>query len=576
MFKRRKNIFLVFVITLVWIFTLPAFSVLAEEKTPLVPFFVEAKADAYNREQVQGQLMETSQHAYFFVDQAWWEKLSKEEQAKDAQFLQTLGKEFDAKIYPGLTATYGFEWKPGIDNDLHISILFHPMKEGEGGYFRSADEHEKLQSPTSNEREMVYLNANYLPSSYLDSLLAHEFTHLITYNQKNRKEHVEPARWLNEARAEYSPTLLGYDQIYQGSNLQRRTKIFLEHPTDSLTEWRGTQADYGALNLFTQYLVEHYGKEILIDSLHSPKVGLAAINEALKQNGFKDKFSEIFTNWTIASYVNDCSISLKYCYLDPALKNLHVTPKTYFLPLAGVSSLSSTDQTKNWAGKWIRFIGGDGDLTLRFVGSSENFFEVPYVIQPRKGKTQISFLKLSPDQHGLIHVPDFSTKDISLTIIPSIQSKMSGFDGLEESYPFFWEAKTDPRLAQERQIAQLQKTIQDLKEKIEILHSQLACLLMKQEKVPTMNFQKDLFFGLRHNAQVKALQAFLKAQGKNIYPEGLITGNYLWATERAVKRFQEEYAAEILKPLGLSQATGYFGLRTREKVNALLNVCSHV
>lgn len=576
MLRRRKNIFIIFVITLIWGLELPVFSVFATEKTSTISFFVDSNMDQDHRGEIQGELMNTSQHAYFFLDQSWWEKLSSAEQEKDKNFLQLLGQEFDSKIYPGLTSTYGFEWKPGIDGDLRITILLHPMEGGDGGYFRSVDEYEKLQSPRSNEREMIYLNANYLPSSYLNSLLAHEFTHLITYNQKNRQENVEPARWLNEARAEYSPTLLGYDQIYQGSNLQKRTKLFLEYPTDSLTEWREKKSDYGALNLFIQYFVEHYGKQVLVDSLHSPKTGIAALNEALKKEGFADRFSDIFTNWTIASYVNDCSVGSQYCYLDPVLKNIHVTPKTYFLPLTGASSLSSTDQTKNWAGKWIRFIGGEGDLVLRFVGSSENLFQVPYVLKPRKGKMKVAFFKLSPDQHGEIDIPNFSLQDISLTILPSIQSKMSGFDGTEESYPFFWEAKADPAIAQAREIERLQKTIRNLRKKIETLRSQLACLLMRREKLSFTAFKKNLFFGLRQNKDVRALQVFLKAQGKNIYPEGLVTGNYFLATQKAVARFQKQYANDILKPLGLSQPTGYFGSKTRAKVNALLNACSHV
>ncbi|GAH35118.1 unnamed protein product, partial [marine sediment metagenome] len=56
--------------------------------------------------------------------------------------------------------------------------------------------------------------------------------------------------------AEYAPTLLGYDDEYEGSNLQRRVKKFLAEPSDSITEWQNTSADYGGLNLFIQYLVE--------------------------------------------------------------------------------------------------------------------------------------------------------------------------------------------------------------------------------------------------------------------------------------------------------------------------------
>ena len=575
MIKRKKGFVLVLLISL-GIFWLPGSPVLAGNDEPQpVSFFVDSVMDSNRKGNIPAVLINTSQHAYFYVDQEWWTQLSPEDQDKDNQFLQSLGAEFDDKIYPGLTSVYGTEWKPGIDNDLHATILFHPLQNGAAGYFRPVDEHELLQSPNSNEREMVYLNADYIPSNYVKSLLAHEFTHLITYNQKDRRAGVTEETWLNEARAEYSPTLLGYDQIYQGSNLQRRARIFLEHPADSLVEWGEKSADYGALNLFTQYLVEHYGISVLVDSLHSSKTGIASLNEALENNKFQEKFSDVFTNWTIASYVNDCSVGSQYCYLDLALEDLQVTPKTYFLPLSGDSSLSSTDQTQNWAGKWIRFIGGDGDLIFRFIGNSENLFRVPYILKSADGQLQIGFLALDAYQHGELKIPNFSSEELSLTIVPSIQSKISGFDGLEESYPFFWEIKADPSLAHERKIQALQKTIEALQNQIVSLRSQLTCLVIQKSGLTWYPLKQDLLFGLRDNDEVRSLQIFLKAQGDNIYPEGLVTGNFLSLTKQAVIRFQEKYKEDILQPLGLTQGTGFFGGRTRNKVNQLLNVCSN-
>ncbi len=569
-----KNIFLLLILG-TWGLWLPSSVVLAaDDAKEIVSFFVDSQMDEQGREEIQAELSYRSQHAYFFIDQAWENELSPKEREQSESFLRSLGAEFDKKIYPDLTSVYGSEWKPGLDGDLHITILFHPLKEGSGGYFRPIDEQEQLQSPNSNEREMVYVNADYLPSNYLRSLLAHELIHLLTYNQKNRKMGTVEEVWLNEARAEYAPSLLGYDQIYQGSNLQRRAQLFLSYPTDSLVEWQEEKADYGVLNVFTQYLVEHYGIEILVDSLHSSQTGITALNEALKKNDFSADFSDVFTDWTIASYLNDCQTSARYCYLDSALQDLRVTPKTYFLPLAGESSLSSTDQTKNWAGKWVRFIGGEGDLTLRFVGSSENLFRLPYVLEMKNGETKVDFLELDAYQQGRLEVPNFGSEVNSLTIIPSIQSKVSGFDGQESSYAFFWEVTTNPTSAEERRKEELKETISELKAQIEGLRSQLACLSMTQEGILWRPFEADLSFGQQDEEEVKALQIFLKAQGEEIYPAGLVTGNFLALTQQAVKHFQEKYAEEILQPVGLAQGTGFFGPRTQKKVNELLNSCS--
>jgi len=57
----------------------------------------------------------------------------------------------------------------------------------------------------------------------------------------------------------------------------------------------------------------------------------------------------------------------------------------------------------------------------------------------------------------------------------------------------------------------------------------------------------------------------LKAQGQDVYPEGLVTGNFLSLTKAAIIRFQEKYASEILVPLGLNNGTGYVGAKTRGK-----------
>jgi len=94
---------------------------------------------------------------------------------------------------------------------------------------------------------------------------------------------------------------------------------------------------------------------------------------------------------------------------------------------------------------------------------------------------------------------------------------------------------------------------------------------MSNEGETTCNaFGNDLYYGMMQNVGVRCLQEFLKNQGEAIYPEGLVTGNFLSLTQTAVIRFQEKYASEILAPLNLEKGTGYFGVLTRQVANRLL------
>jgi hypothetical protein len=542
-------------------------------------FYIDPTYDFSGREETSATLVNISNRLYFYVDNAIWNNFSSTEKSEVDRNLSSLVDEFDKNIYPVLTSNYGFEWKPGIDKDEHITILIHPMKKNRGGYFYSGNEYPKFAVPTSNEREMVYLNSDYVASPLIKRLLAHEFTHLITFNQKNNLYNKEEDTWLNEARAEYAITLLGYNDVYQGSNLQKRVGEFLSNPSDSITEWNGSSSDYGVINVFIQYLVDHYGAKILNDSLHSSKTGIDSINYALAKNGYKacpvdserseelcgEDFSQIFTDWTIAVLVNDCSLGPKYCYKNENLKKIKVVPITNFLPFDSQSTLSVNYTTKNWAGNWQRIIGGEGTLTLNFNGGPAGIIKIPYVICDISNECSVNFTELDNNNIGKIELQDFNTKYTSLTIIPTAQ------DISDSNRYFSWEIKTVPKSNNETElIKQLQAKIETLKAEIAKVQAQINAKLGKKTLICN-KLENNLYSGLKNNQEVSCLQEFLKNQEAGIYPEGLITGNFLSLTKAAAIRFQEKYADEILVPLGLTNGTGFVGERTRTKINQLIN-----
>lgn len=92
----------------------------------------------------------------------------------------------------------------------------------------------------------------------------------------------------------------------------------------------------------------------------------------------------------------------------------------------------------------------------------------------------------------------------------------------------------------------------------------------KQDEPPGQAVKAEILRNLSVGSSgedVTALQELLLAEG--VYPEGLITGYFGRLTRRAVIRFQEKYADEILAPVGLSAGTGYVGPSTKAKIKNL-------
>lgn len=90
-----------------------------------------------------------------------------------------------------------------------------------------------------------------------------------------------------------------------------------------------------------------------------------------------------------------------------------------------------------------------------------------------------------------------------------------------------------------------------------------------QKAIDTLNtslLEKTLYRGMTGN-EVRSLQEFLKAQGTEVYPEGLVTGYFGPLTEAAVKRFQLKHQIVTDKK---DWGYGYVGPKTRAKINSLL------
>jgi peptidoglycan hydrolase-like protein with peptidoglycan-binding domain len=178
---------------------------------------------------------------------------------------------------------------------------------------------------------------------------------------------------------------------------------------------------------------------------------------------------------------------------------------------------------------------------------------------------------LNQNQEGKVIIPLFNKKYTSLTLIPSELSNYSEEFNFSLKITTSGEIKGNPS-----------EIINQLLSQINQLKAEIA-RLGEQKKTISNNFQRggdggsckelknNLYFGLIGDPEVRCLQEFLRKQGADIYPSGLITGNFFDLTRDAVIRFQEKYALEILKPLALERGTGFVGTLTRAKINQLLD-----
>lgn len=553
-------------------------SVSADTLGQTATFGIDPQYEYSSRNQVSAALRKISDRAYWYVSDEYWANSSETERNFFSSELDKLASEFDSRVYPINVSFWGSEWNPGIDNDPRITILVTRLIDRAGGYYDTTHEYKKSQLAESNEREMVFINTSGISSGRAKIFLAHEFQHLISFNQKDRLNNLTEDIWLNEARSEYSVKLTGYDADFQNSNLRRRVLAFLQSPSEPLGEWKNLAPDYGAITLFAYYLTDHYGDRILVDSLKNRKIGIESLNEALIQNGFNRTFSDIFTDWTIANVLNDSSVDQKFVYKSKDLESFKVAPTQNFIVTGFGTSISVFNTVKDWQPAWYEFntsIGWDGNLKIDFSGSEGSKFKVPYVAFHINGKKEIGFMNIgstsSPQvsaSGGASFIEDFGSDVYKVILIPVNHSKVSGFgdNDPESSFNFNIQVVSEvPKIIptpipSPTPSVTADQSVRMILDQIRSLQEQISGLQNQQNSRPALPFSltRNLFTGSTGD-DVRWLQEFLIGEG--VYPEARITGYFGSLTRSAAIRFQQKH--------GIFPQIGYVGVKTRAKIGQL-------
>jgi len=262
-----------------------------------------------------------SDHAYFFVD-------NRNITAMES-YLSGYGTSFDG-IY--LTDRVKFGNENDVDSNSKTIIVFsQELSGGLLGYFYPADKYPNSYYSDSNEGDIFYMTTT---SSYqgetINGTLAHEFQHMIYFDQHYNRNVLSTYSWLNEAlsqAAEY------YNNYLDNHNAWLTSFLDTDWPGLSLTYWTSSNYGYGAI--FIRYLIEQYGDTAIKNMCSTDKIGIAAVEAATGAS-----FSTIFNNFTRAlamSNTGDSSDS-RYNFSTLNLRTLQSSGRGGLLQSATVIS----------------------------------------------------------------------------------------------------------------------------------------------------------------------------------------------------------------------------------------------
>ena len=131
----------------------------------------------------------------------------------------------------------------------------------------------------------------------------------------------------------------------------------------------------------------------------------------------------LFTNWAITNYINDCTNDSRFCYKNSDL-TFKIKPTANYI-LFPISSISVGAFTRAWSPHWYKISGiseiGE-NLKISFDSGNQEYFTVPLIITDKDGRNQIKFL-----ENQALTIPDFGKEINSVTLMPfsEIESNFS-------------------------------------------------------------------------------------------------------------------------------------------------------
>ncbi len=380
-----------------------------------------SNSDTNDTFQITASLKYETSHSYFWIENGV---------EFDADDLRALAEVFETQIYPTNREFFGSEFTPGIDEDVHLYIIYARGLGGNvAGYFSSIDSVHPALHPYSNAHEAFVFSADStsLGDPYTYSVLAHEFQHMIHWNQ-DRNE----TTWMNEGFSELAVVLNGYnpggfESIYlMGQDIQLNT-----WPIDPMNQG----VHYGSSFLFMQYFLDRFGEEATRALVHNQADGLSSIDQVLTELDIRDgetkeilTAEDVFMDWAITNSLNDASVAegqYAYHFYDPMGLDVDLLNPKY----KNCEDGEWLESVVNQYGVDPLVLSCSGEYMLEFQGVGE-VGVLP--VDPIEG--EFAFYSNKGDQSDMRLTREFDLSNVS----GPIELSYSVWYDLEEEYDYLY------------------------------------------------------------------------------------------------------------------------------------------
>ena len=203
--------------------------------------------------------------------------------------------DFDTVILPWLRDLFGHEKDNAPDHDPRFHVLFtERIGLSYNGYFSAGDSADPRIQPTSNGIDLLFINTSLFRqnSDSVTDTLAHEFQHMIHFSYDTNE-----MSFINEGFSGLSEyTALGYIR-------DTFIRHYLNDTGRSLVFWPesgSSQPYYGSSFLFSMYLYDRFGKDLIRETVRRPENGMRGISQALRVSGIPYRADDVFLQWGAA------------------------------------------------------------------------------------------------------------------------------------------------------------------------------------------------------------------------------------------------------------------------------------